>query len=199
MMGGTVQRPWITQRWRGTMRQVRGGLGLVGLAIALAPPPVGAQPSEGIALPARVRVTAPALSLRRYVGQLSAVQGDTLAIDAWRVPLGLITQLEVSVGRPSMRRRIVVGLLAGAALGIVGSSIVCARCADARIVPMAGAVGASSGLLLGLYLGASRPERWRSLNVQPALPFPGSPDGGTIELASRLWSPDRVSQVSGVR
>lgn len=77
---------------------------------------------------ARVRVTAPSISLEREIGTLGAVQGDTLFLEAGRfgesptaVPLSAVTRLEVSEGRKGnaglgMRVGALAGFLAGVAV-----------------------------------------------------------------------------------
>jgi hypothetical protein len=155
-------------------------------ALATRAPDLAAQPGPGLAPGRRVRVTAPAVDLKRWEGTVASVRGDTLVlrpiVDAWtaryrypvdtavRVSLDAVERLEV---RRSVRGRLWkgfgLGALGGAVLGAVvglsqGKDELCdgLGCIDKGAAAGALAVvGASVGGLVGLSIAAATAERWQ--------------------------------------
>ncbi|MEE8043042.1 MAG: hypothetical protein V3T15_09625 [Pseudomonadales bacterium] len=126
----------------------------------------------------RVRVTAPQLVLHETVGRFEALRHDTLVVradSALRIPLNLVTRLEISHGRSNSP------MILGAAVGAVAGGVAGAALASTETCPgrflapdpcpverYAGAI--FLGVLLGGAVGGGvgavlRTERWERAPV----------------------------------
>lgn len=93
------------------------------LALALSPP--GARAGEAIAVPgSRVRVTAPAIGPKPFVGVLTDIDPESLALLApdryvpMKLPRSAVTKIEVSRSHRSKLKWALLGAGAGVAAGI---------------------------------------------------------------------------------
>jgi hypothetical protein len=131
---------------------VPGGRPLQGQEVAGAPPGT------------RVRVTAPEMGLRGVVGVVREVPADALVVAmegetaATRVPLSLITRLEVSAGeRGRAGRGGLIGVAVGGGAGILSG----AAQGGGESYLWGGFLGGLMGGLVGLVAGAMMPaEEW---------------------------------------
>lgn len=136
-----------------------GALGLAMLASS-----ASAQSLSTLALPQRVRLSAPELALRNYRGTWSRLNGDTLVVDDRRVSIRQLTALSVSEDSESHWRW---GAVLGATAGAVWGGLACRRsdCQEADLGVNFSVVTAAAGALVGMILGASvRTERWRAVS-----------------------------------
>jgi hypothetical protein len=188
---------------------VRARLSRLAAVVAVLAPTsmVRAQTVEAPAPGDRVRVTAPSVGINRRPAHLVTRRGDTLHLllrggpDTVAIPVSAITRLEVSRGthRPWARNGL-VGLVAGAALGVVGAAMFVedrqncegiGLCGEEKGFAMfgMGLVGGITGGVVGVIVGASRPvDRWAPVRLD-------SLTGGLYDRSS-----DRRTAVSfGVR
>ncbi len=128
----------------------------------------------------RLRVSAPAAGVESLTCRGEAVVADTLVVDCGRrfkIPLRTVTSLEVSRGRKSRTLEGgAVGLVAGAALGLVTTDDAVAR------------VGAGGvGLVLGLAVGtAISSERWERVHLKGLEVGFGAEQDGRVSISSRI-------------
>jgi hypothetical protein len=131
---------------------------------------------------ARIRFTAPALGLRRFVTRLDSLRGDTLYMASNLViPQNNFTRLDLSTGRQTFWEGASVGVWRGTLLGAgVGTALVVAgvlydrrhSCDDCMITATQEAIaagaattvlGAVAGTLIG---GLLHSERWRRVELR---------------------------------
>jgi hypothetical protein len=178
--------------------------------------PIGlhAQQEPPVAPGDRVRVTAPSVSARPVVGQLLAMHSDSLSIEAekWRpgghrqqvvnVPVGSLTQLEVSRGRTSKAG---TGALVGFVVtGLAVGAFAQAFCTNFTLfesdpddagecLPRSLLAGGAGGLFIGVPLGLligsrSKGDRWEEvpLNMLRIGPSPVTTDGVALSVSLSL-------------
>lgn len=178
----------------GAMR-LRGVLLAAGL-LALALAPAGAQAFPTSIVPgARVRVRVDTPPPRRSVtGTVRAVAADTLMLApehdgaARTIPAGSIGKLELSRGRGVSASHILIGAVAGAAVGgvVAGSSGSCTGddpwCKFWSKMAVLGGVGL--GTVVGAGVGALiKGEKWTTLPLEQRLSIAPLPRGGaTVSL-----------------
>jgi hypothetical protein len=177
------------------------------LLAAPAPAALVAQETSDLGLSRgdRVRVTAPLAALERRTAQFIARRGDTLQLrfgelaDTLAIPVSAITRLEVSRGtyRPWVRRGL-IGLFAGAALGVASAAMfvedrqctggaITYGCGEEKGYAMAGMgiVGGLVGGAFGASVGARRPvDRWEPVRLSSA--GAGGGRGGLATGGARL-------------
>lgn len=156
---------------------------------------VGAFPMEPAALTpgSRVRITAPQLDARPFVGTLVGLESDGLRVKRGRndvptlIPRSFVTRLEVSGGRKSQAGR---GALIGAGVGAMPGLLLTFGdySSDTRPSPgVVAAVGAASGVVVGAAIGwALKSEDWQSTEL-PAVaagvtPLPGGGLGASLRV-----------------
>lgn len=135
--------------------------------------PVSAQQRSSLEPGARVRLSAATAGIRKHVGTLQAVELDTLVVDSLRVPIAIITQLEISRGRRSKAGR---GALIGAGGGAVAGGIVGYLVGNlcysnpsgsgcrAGVTALGAGVGSAVGAGIGALIGRSATsDRWEVL------------------------------------
>jgi hypothetical protein len=151
------------------MKRAALSLGALGLVI---PAFASAQDASRLTNGDRIRVTASAHDLRKYVGEFRSLQGDTIILDSLSVPLASVARLEVSAGRKSQwASGMIAGLLVGAGVGALAGAIVpCAEVFtdagwdEARCVGLGAAAGGGLGLLVGAVAGGlSSTDRWEEV------------------------------------
>jgi hypothetical protein len=126
----------------------------------------------------RVSSSAPWFSGPPSVARVLGQRGDTLSVqpegtqDSIALPLGLITQLEVSAGRRShVGKGMGLGFLAGASVGaIFGAATYTASncfvlCGPGFDAAAYGVVGGLIGTVLGGFIGARQTENWERVAV----------------------------------
>jgi hypothetical protein len=126
----------------------------------------------------RVRVKAPTLFSRPFVGTLESVRDSIVlvrgneAMPATQIRLSQIERVEVSQGKKSNAGRgAIAGFLVGAAAGAGFGISACSGgggCADVgtgTVALFTGAIGAGGGTLLGALIGlGSKSERWEEVS-----------------------------------
>lgn len=141
---------------------------------------LAAQEKEFIGVGARVRVTAPAISISKTVGTLVAWNVDTLLLQAENpafsnplaIPLASITRFEVNRGKGSRKE----SALKGAVIGffVIGVSAAVVLEANAGTFDLshgdllkASLISGAGGLVLGGLLGSRLPgeQRWEFIQV----------------------------------
>ena len=164
----TVHAAGLT--WRRTVRKRKSSIraragAYIALGLAVLASPAPAQSLSTLALPQRVRLSAPELALRNYRGTWSRLNGDTLVVDDRRVSIRLLTALAVSKDSAShWRWGAVLGATAGAAWG----GLECRRsnCQEADLGVHFSVLTAAAGALVGIIVGANvRTERWRAVSL----------------------------------
>jgi hypothetical protein len=169
---------------------------IIAILVAAGAMPLSGQPhgDGGDAVPRvgdRVRVTAPALGLRRATGRLDAMRADTLIVrELGPIPRDAVTRLDVSIGRRSAGGGAIRGATYGAAiggglglvvLGIGVASDLRGACNDCMVSgTYAGAAAVVAGITSGMAAGAVagvivRPERWLSVSSPRAATTPTPP------------------------
>ncbi len=145
------------------------------VAVLVFSSPVAAQ-MAGLGAGARVRVTSPRDDLKRHVGTIGDVRGDSIVVgfrgSSRTIALANVTALEISTGR---RRQVFrdaalglgIGALTGAALGAVTYKepdffINSAATAAAAGGILLGTVGLVAGGLVGL---EHRTDRWEPVRL----------------------------------
>ncbi len=176
---------------------------LVAMLVIVAPPDLFAQQAMPVAPGDRVRLSAPGVVAGQVVGTIKELSPDTCVLQVegrpWPVvlPLGSVTQLEVSRGHESKSR---MGILVGGGLGFLGGYLVgtqtslCETCGGSDEKQKTGlAFGTICGLLgaaAGGELGAkSRAERWEEVPVEQLRVTirPYGDDG--LAITASLWLP----------
>ena len=125
---------------------------------------------------ARVRVSAPALSSRAVIGNFDTLSAESFSLISaqtdtlMRIPLSLITRLELSEGR-RRGRGAGMGALVGFGASVVGGflcQVACSTGNDANFAVVGGLfLGIFVGLPVGGLLGGTvfAPERWRPISI----------------------------------
>lgn len=145
----------------------------------------------------RVSSSAPWFSEPRSVASVLGQRGDTLSVqpegtqDSVPLPLGSITQLEVSAGRSShvgkgMGFGFLTGALAGVAIGAVTyrapscpSNSFCIDLGPGPAAAAGGLVGGLLGAVVGGFVGARETENWAPVAVTTRkVAFRLAPSGG---------------------
>ena len=140
------------------------GVAYVALGLAMLASSAPAQSLSTLALPQRVRLSAPELALRNYRGTWSRLNGDTLVVDDRRVSIRHLTALAVREGSASHWRW---GAVLGATAGAVWGGLECRRsnCQEADLPVHFSVLTAAAGALVGVIVGAGvRTERWRAVS-----------------------------------
>ncbi|MEJ7760798.1 MAG: hypothetical protein WKF55_14540 [Gemmatimonadaceae bacterium] len=119
----------------------------------------------------RVRISAPEILPRRFIGAVSELDQASLKIaeqktgDQIVVPFSALKSVELSTGRSrgsGAWRGAVIGLLAGVGLGVACVSI-CDTGNDANLAPAAGLLfGPPAGAVLGAIIGK---ESWQKVSI----------------------------------
>lgn len=154
------------------------------LAAALYLPSIAQGQTPAVAPGARIRVTAPARALERYVTTILEVRGDSIVIgtpgDSHAVELAHITALDISTGTGTQAAKgAVMGLAIGAVTGAVIGAVRYKECipqefldcllaSDSRASEAiaGGAVLGGVGLVIGVVAGAlNRTDRWESVDL----------------------------------
>lgn len=141
--------------------------------------------------PLRVRVTVPVSGVDKYAGVMTAVRGDSIAVDNRWFPLSTVTRLEVSHGRRSYTLLGGgIGFLAGGLAGAkVGSSVEeCPEDLDPQVCTAGGAAaGAIVGFLFGAIVGSLiTSERWEAVPVERLRVTWAGPRDGSLALAASV-------------
>jgi hypothetical protein len=172
------------------------------VAVLVFSSPSAAQ-MAGLAVGARVRVTSPSDDLKKHVGTVMEVRGDSVVVSGRqgprRVALVNITALDVSTGtRTRVMRSGLIGFGAGA---LVGAAVGAAAHEDCKeeyfcILPSSRgedmALGAlvfgSAGLLTGSVIGAlTHTDRWEPRTSSVRVGMFRSPSGGVGLNLSRAF------------
>ncbi len=141
---------------------------------------ITAQEPPPVKVGDRVRVTAPALGIRKQAGRFEALRADTLVVavadSTMTFPVASVTRLEVSRGQKSrMGLGAGIGLLGGGLLGYLISSGLGSHggCTEGggfleptreQCIGLSTVGGAVVGTLLGLVAGAlTKTDRWREV------------------------------------
>jgi len=175
---------------------------LLGVSLAVLPlAPLAAQSTAPPVPPGarvRVRVDSPPPP-RTVIGTVRTIDADTLALApsgggaVERVPLTAIDRLEVSRGRGVVASHVLIGALAGAAVGglLGGAGSSCGGdqwCSLFRGLAVTG--GVALGGLVGAGVGALiKGEKWRTVPLEPrasAVPLPGGRVGVGVSLGLRF-------------
>ena len=135
---------------------------------------VTAEKAASVVPGARVRIMAPSISTKRVIGQITAIDADTLelrpepslwfsdsdeALDTLRVSFDSLTGLEVSQGRGG---DVLMGGIRGLVVG-AGVVVLLGQKYDLllfRIAPISMTVGAVTGALI-----AAHRERWKEVHL----------------------------------
>jgi uncharacterized membrane protein YedE/YeeE len=162
------------------------------LAVLVFSSPVAAQ-MAGLDAGARVRVTSPRDDLKKHVGTVMEVRGDSVVVasrDGTRsIALENVTALDVSTGvRTQVRRSALIGFGAGALVGGIAGAVSYAE--PDLVFNSAAELGAVSalffggiGMVAGAVVGAlQRTDRWerRDLPVKAAI---GGSRSGVVTLS----------------
>lgn len=158
-------------------------------ALSLLLPMIAESQSAGLSAGARVRVTSPRDDLRKHVGTVMEVRGDTLVVAGSRGSRGIaldnITALDISTGsRTQVGRSALIGFGAGALLG--GVLGVAAYEEPDFFFENAAQMGAASalffggiGMVAGAVVGAlHRTDRWERRDPPLRAVIGGSLAGG---------------------
>lgn len=175
------------------MKSVLGFLTLLLLFSAIA----DAQ-SAGLTAGARVRVTSPRDDVRKYVGTITALRGDTLVMAGTRgsrsIALDNVTALDVSTGtRTQVGRSALIGFGAGALLGgVAGAAAYREPDFFFQNAAQMGAVSAlffgGVGMVAGAVVGALyRTDRWERRDPPLRAAIGGSRSGGVSLSVSRAF------------
>lgn len=138
--------------------------------------PVEAQEPVAVRPGQRVRVTAPALGMKKHEETFQQLRGDTLVFTLMECPLSDVTRLEEHRGRESWGWwkggliGFVVGAGAGAAYG-AGPGYSDCDLAKEGCMLIFGAIGAVPGVLVGSLVGAAvETDRWGEVPLPPVRP-----------------------------
>lgn len=177
------------------------------LASAMGPASLSGQ-SPDVRVGDRVRLDAPRLAIIGIIGRVTRTTRDTLYVqmDAtgriWPIATGLVSELDVSLGRTPRSELLKQSVLAGAAAGaVIGATIGLSDDDDCRVIAgerdcehdggrAAGAagIGMAAGIVLGGFVGLVRPaEQW--VRIDPPIRFAAghSRDGEwSVALGMRL-------------
>jgi hypothetical protein len=152
---------------------IRRSTALAALLVTLAAAPLAAQERTAPVVGERVRISGPALSPRKWRGELVEVRGDTLVVlreptmRRVEVPPSAVRRLEVR--RPRSRieglgHGLLLGVSIGAATGVAAGLVADGDggCYDWCFAPVVyGIAGAAAGTVLGAIVGVAMPgEKW---------------------------------------
>jgi hypothetical protein len=147
--------------------------GSLSLALAVPTAAAVAQEPPEVTPGTRVRISAPTVAKKHFVGTITAWDPENLTMTSDKGPIvlprGAVSRLELSRGRKSRGRKALLGAGIGAAAGALvgfahgsdppGSSIVAF---DAGTYALTfGALGAAAGALIGVAITPG--ERWEEL------------------------------------
>ena len=159
------------------------------LASSIAPARLAGQ-SADVRTGDRVRLDAPALGVVRLTGRVTRTTHDTLHVEVdrtgriWPIATGLVSKLDVSLGRESRGELLKKGILSGTAAGaVIGATVGLTQDDDCRIIGGdrdceddadeavgAAGIGAAIGFVVGGLYGLVRPaEQW--VRVDPPIRF----------------------------
>ncbi len=148
-------------------RIVVASFALLGAALPVPVAAISAQEPPQVEPGARVRVTAADNAIRNRVGTLRVLNADSIVLeDGLMLPLASVTRLEVSRRTANVTPGVVVGFLAGAAIGAVwGASATRGIEEGATAITLLAAgigsvVGAGIGGIVGLGI---RTDRWEEV------------------------------------
>ena len=175
------------------------------LASLIAPASLSGQ-SADVRVGDRVRLDAPRLAVIGIIGRVTRTTRDTLYVqmDAtgriWPIATGLVSKLDVSLGRTPRSELLKKSVLAGAAAGaVIGATIGISDDDDCRVIVgerdcehdggrAAGAagIGMAAGIVLGGFVGLVRPaEQW--VRIDPPIRFAAMrTDDGSWGVAMRF-------------
>lgn len=169
---------------------------MIALALAAAAAlPLSAQRVDTAGVGERVRVTAPALHLRRRAGTLEPPYADTVFVridDALvAIPRAELSRIEVAAGEGP--RPVATGSLIGLVVGGLAGAVVGVTCLDDcpnDIVAFATAGGAVAGALAGAAVGAMhRSDAWSPVEPPRPAARPEGRRGRSLALGLSLPAP----------
>ena len=140
-----------------------------------------AQVQPSVESGARIRVTAPSVFSDRIVGTVVSWENEQLVLDALRgtltFPIDSIIKLEISRGKKS---KVAVGAGIGLLVGGISGYLACGRAFTCNKRPLAAAMFAVPGVVLGAIVGAgASPTIWEEVPVsQLRVSFGPQRDGG---------------------
>ena len=126
-------------------------------------------PRYGVSAGTRVRVTAPDITYKPFVGRVSMMNSDTLYLAQQsaqiRIPVAAIKGFEISEGRARWKWAVAGGLIGMVGGGAIGVLAMDRNDGIAQFIGMVG--GALLGAPTGAVVGAiAAPERWYQYRIR---------------------------------